>query len=63
MSTAGAAPPIASSAVEADDGEDRVVVVYTCTRLGAYRQPTRILVPGSLPLRPLPPSLTLLSGW
>ncbi|GAB7069155.1 hypothetical protein H7J06_25990 [Mycobacterium hodleri] len=39
MSTAGAAPPIASSAVEADDGEDRVVVVYTCTRLGLTANP------------------------
>ena len=39
MSTAGAAPPIASSPSEADDSADRVVVVYTCTRLGRTANP------------------------
>ncbi|WP_173008518.1 hypothetical protein [Mycolicibacterium sp. P1-18] len=39
MSTAGAAPPITSSAVEADEGDERVVVVYTCTRLGLTANP------------------------
>jgi hypothetical protein len=39
MSTAGAAPPIASSAVEADASADRVVAVYTCTRLGLTANP------------------------
>ena len=39
MSTAGAAPPIDSSAVDTDDGDDRVVAVYTCTRLGLTANP------------------------
>jgi hypothetical protein len=39
MSTAGAAPPIASSAVQADDGDERVVAVYTCSRLGLTANP------------------------
>ena len=39
MSTAGAAPPIAPSAVEADESEDRGVVVHTCTRLGLTANP------------------------
>jgi hypothetical protein len=39
MSTAGAAPPIAPSAVQADDGDERVVAVYTCSRLGLTANP------------------------
>jgi hypothetical protein len=39
MSTAGAAPPIASSTVQVDEGEDRVVAVYTCSRLGRTANP------------------------
>jgi hypothetical protein len=39
MSTAGAAPPIASSTVQVDDGDERVVAVYTCSRLGRTANP------------------------
>lgn len=39
MSTAGAAPPIASSPVQVDDGDERVVAVYTCSRLGRTANP------------------------
>jgi len=39
MSTAGAAPPVVAPPAEADGSEDRVVVVYTCTRLGLVANP------------------------
>ena len=39
MSTASAAPPIASSPVQVDDSDERVVAVYTCSRLGLTANP------------------------
>lgn len=39
MPTAGAAPSIVSSPLEVDEHEERVVVVYNCTRLGLTANP------------------------
>jgi hypothetical protein len=40
MSTAGAAPSTATLPIEVDvDGEERIVVVYNCTRLGLRANP------------------------
>ena len=39
MSTAGAAPPIASPTVQVDERDERVVAVYTCSRLGLTANP------------------------